>query len=573
MIRRVPFPTPATLAALAAAGIAASVAFTARHALAQEGDADAGEASAPIAADGSVHVKTGPAPIRAVTVYPSGALVTRRAQVQVPAGASVVEIDDLTPTLDEASLRARVSTAGVKVTGVSADWQASVEPPREAVARLEAQIEKISHDMQAEQDVQQSLNARRQVLDQYRALSKEAMAEAAGSPAGTAKPEAKWTPALAFVTKEQETISAGLRSSQKRLEKLQEELNAANSELAKIRAGADRRARKVEIELEADAATKADLSLDYTVADAYWGAAYDARNEGKKLDVTCFGTVTQGSGEDWSGVSLTLSTSRPAESAQVPEIRVAMLSGHARRKQPVQIVSYGKKQEKNYQEGGETQGALGGDGRVAIDDHGTGVTFRIKGQETVPADRRPHKVEIADLPLDATVGWEAIPKIAPFVYLKATAKNSAKFPLLAGPVDVFRSSGYIGTGRLDYVAPGEEFSVSLGSDDDLKVRRVIDERVDTKPKLLGSTRSLAYGYSIDLSNYKDSPETITLVENIPVTQRKEITVNLRDGSTKPDLKDDEGFLKWKVPLKPGETKTVYFGYTVEYPKDFQIGGL
>ena len=536
---------------------------------------DASDSSAPLGPDGIPRVKTSGVPISSVTVYPDGALVTRTTHVSLPAGASIVAFEDLTPGLDEASLRAHVGAAGVKIAGVSADWQGNVTPTRDAQAKLEATMEKLAADMQAERDKSSALQQRRAVLDQYRNLSREAIGENAGEGKGTAaeKPTTKWNGSIAFLTKEQASIAADLRTSQQKQEEIQEKINAAASELAKIRANADLRTRRVEVELESDHATEADIALDYSVAQAWWSPAYDARSEGQKLAVTCFGTITQATGEDWTSVALTLSTARPTEGAQVPTITVAQLSGSPRKKRPVQIVSYGQKQKTEYKNEAAGLAQMGGGERVTIDDHGSGVTFRVKGKESVPADQRPHKVEIATLPLDAALAWEAIPKIAPFVFMKATAKNTASFPFLAGPVDVFRSSGYIGTGHLDYVAPGEEFSVSLGSDDQLKVHRVIDERVDTKPKLLGSTRQLAYGYSIEVSNFKDGPETVTLVENIPVSQRKEIKVTLRDGTTKPDKQDDDGFVKWNVPLKSGETKTILFGYTVEYPSDFQIGGL
>lgn len=558
--------------ALAAAALLAAAPLATAFAQAQD---DAPDTSAPLGPDGIPRVKTSGAPVSSVTVYPDGALVTRTTHAALPAGASIVVFDDLTPGLDEASLRAHVGAAGVRIGGVSADWQGNVVSTRDAQAKLEAQVEKLAADIQAERDKSAALQQRRAVLDQYRALSHEAIGENAGEGKGTGaeKPATKWNGSLAFLTKEQASISSDLRVSQQKQQDIQEKLNAANSELAKIRANADLRTRRVEVELEADHATEADIALDYSVAQASWSPAYDARSEGKTLSVTCFGTVVQATGEDWTNVAMTLSTARPAEGAQVPTITIAQLSGSARKKRPVQIVSYGQKQKNEYKADGNVAAQTGAGERVTIDDHGTGVTFHVKGKESVPADQRPHKVEIATLPLDAALTWEAIPKIAPFVFLKATAKNGASFPFLAGPVDVFRSSGYIGTGHLDYVAPGEEFSVSLGSDDQLKVHRVIDERVDTKPKLLGSTRQLAYGYSIEVSNFKDSPETLTLVENIPVSQRKEIKVALREGTTKPDKQDDDGFVKWNVPLKSGETKTIYFGYTVEYPSDFQIGGL
>ena len=554
--------------------MAALLLLPALPAFAQDSDA-----SAPMAADGIVRVKSGPAPISAVTVYPDGALVTRTAKTSLPAGVSIVVFDDLTPSLDEASLRARLNLGGgsTKVTGVSADWQGNVVPLRDAEAKFTSQLEKIQADLQSERDKQQALASRRQVLEQYRTLSHDAIGESAGDGTKTTVPgdkgAAKWSAALAWLTKEQAAIATDQRASQLRVQDLNEKYAAASAELNKIHASADIRTRRVEVEVESAAAVDAEIALDYVVAGASWAPAYDARQGATELALTCYGTVTQATGEDWNRIALTLSTARPAEGAQVPTLLPVQLTGAVRQKRPVQIVSYGKKKAKEQDKDGETTGNAEQNGRASVDDHGTAVVFRIEGKESLPADRRPHKVEIATLPLKSELVWETIPKIAPYVYLKSTARNKGTFPLLAGEVNVFRSSGYVGTSHLEYIAPGEEFAVSLGIDDDLKVHRIIDEHADTKPKILGTTRTITYAYSIDLSNYKDGPQAVTVVENIPVTQRKEIKIGLREGTTKPDKQDDEGFVKWKVDLKPGETRTVFFGYTVEYPKDFQLGGL
>lgn len=517
--------------------------------------------------------KSADAAIKAVTVNPDGATITRRVKVKTTGKRGRVAFLGLTAGLDEASLRAKVAGGAIRVSGISAEWEGNVEPAREAVKTLETKIEDLQRKIQAENDALQALAIRHSVLEQYRTLSKEALANQA-SEAGPAT--ARWKAAVAYITKEQEAISAGERDHRLKIRDLGQDLSAANSELGKLRAPSERVTRRVEVELESDAAsTEGELALEYSVRDARWYPAYDVREDGdgKKVSFTYYGTVVQATGEDWKNIDLTLSTAKPTESAQVPTLRSVQLSGYKREKRPVRIVSYGKEAEKK-REAGPVGGAVGGQsGRAEIDDRGLAVTFTIKGKESLPADRRPHKVEVTTTLLDATLGYEAIPKISPWVYLKATAKNSTPFPILAGEVDVFRSSGYVGTGNLEYIAPGEEFAVSLGVDEDLKVKRVIDERVDTAPKLFGSTRTIAYGYSIELSNFKKGAQSITLVENIPVSQRKEIKISVREGTTKPDEKNDDGFLRWNVALSPGEQKTVSFGYLIEAPESFKFSGL
>lgn len=531
--------------------------------------------------DGIPRVASG-AGIDAVTVYPDGATITRRGKIALGKGRSIVTFSALTPALDEASIRAKLDgKSGARVTGISADWDGSLEPLREDEAKLTSAIEKLTAAIQAKKDEQQANAARRALLEQYRALAKDAMAQAAGDGTASAPKTpatARWKEAIAFLTKEQDALAVSDRLIAQAIEDLQEDLNAKHQAIAQLRTNEQRRTRRIEVEVEAETAVETEISVEYAVYSAGWFPAYDVRQEesaGKgKLSLVYYGTIVQGTGEDWKNVQLTLSTAKPAEGAQVPTLTTLMLSGNKRVKQPVQIVSYGKKKTKQDQAKSEqTIADQTLSGRAAIDDRGNAVTFTIKGRETLPADRRPHKVEVTTLALDAAIAYETVPKIAPWVFLKATAANKSAFPILAGDVNVFRSSGYVGTSSLEYIAPGEEFAVSLGVDEELKVRRVIDERVDRKPKLLGTTRNLTYAYEIVLENHKDSAQTITLVENIPVTQRKEIKIDLREGTSKPDTKDDEGFLRWKVDLKPGESRTVFFGYDLAYPSNFQLSGL
>lgn len=532
------------------------------------------DTSAPVD-DGIPRLKPAAAGISAVMVYPDGAVVTRTAKLSVPAGHSVVVFDGLTPTLDEASLVARIpGTTGARVSGISADWAGGLEPAREAEAKLTSALEKIDADIQTQNDALGTLAVRRQVLEQYRALARESIDQQASDRIVPGS-SSKWKESVGFMTKEHEALAATERSIRDKLKDLYEQRVAKQAELAKIQAGEQRKTRRVEVELEADHAVETSVSMDYQVPGAGWYPAYDARQtgDGPAMNLVYYGTVVQQTGEDWDSVALTLSTARPAEGAQVPTLLPVLLSGYKREKQPITIVSYGKEREKSFKDGAKVDQSPDQAGRATVDDHGTAITFAINGKESIAADHRPHKVEITTLNLTAKLAYEAVPKVAPWVFLKATASNSSAFPILAGEVNVFRSSGYIGSSHLDYIAPGEELSVSLGVDDDLKVRRVIDERVDRKPKLLGTTRTLAYGYEIEVENYKKDPQTITIVENIPVSQRKEIKIGMRDGTTRPDATDDDGFLKWNVPLDPGAKKTIDFGYTVEYPQSFNIEGL
>src|SRR4030095_5858559 len=62
--------------------------------------------------------------------------------------------------------------------------------------------------------------------------------------------------------------------------------------------------------------------LSYQLPDAGWRPLYDARldSEAGHVELAQLGEVQQRTGEDWSGVALTLSTARPAVGAGLPEL-------------------------------------------------------------------------------------------------------------------------------------------------------------------------------------------------------------------------------------------------------------
>ncbi len=521
------------------------------------------------AADDAPPRTTVRAAIQSVNVYPDGATVARRGRVALPAGRSTVLFEGLTAGLDEASLKGKVSSG--KVTGLAADWQGALESTRETEAKLRAEVERLQWEIQGLNDEFATLQLSRQILEQYRGHAREAIANAAAD-RGNVSP--KWNPALTFTTAEQESIAKAERAARLALEGKNAALRAAQASLQQLASPSEQLRRQVEMEVETDRAGEVEVTLEYRVRDAGWGPAYDVRHDGRgsTMQLVYYGTVWQGTGEDWNDIALTLSTARPTESAQIPTLTSLFLTGYRREKQPVTIVSYGKEAAKKLEAGaGGASGPAGG--RATVDDHGTSMVFVIQGKESLPADRRPHKVEITASRLDAAVSYETIPKVAPFVFLKVTATNTTGFPLLAGQVDVFRASGYVGSASLDYVAPQEKITVSLGPDEELRVRRVVDEKSTRAPKLLGTTKVVTQAYEIELSNFKDAPRTVTVVENLPVSQRKEIRVDLKEGTTKPTSRDDDGFVRWNVDLKPGESKKLHFGFEVELPASYQLEGI
>ncbi|HEA46967.1 MAG TPA: mucoidy inhibitor MuiA family protein, partial [bacterium] len=204
-------------------------------------------------------------------------------------------------------------------------------------------------------------------------------------------------------------------------------------------------------------------------------------------------------------------------------------------------------------------------------ERGVSVVFNIKKRENILSDNTPHKttIDVKRLSL-AELEYSSVPRLSPYAYLKATIINDTDYPLLAGKVNVFSEADYIGTSRIDTVAPQEECELFLGIDEGIKVKR---ELISKKTKSSGRKKETTYAYKIEIENYKREKETITIIDQIPVSQDSRIKVKLLETSDKPTEEIEQGIIKWRFSLLPKEKKEITFSFSIEYPRGVRIQGL
>jgi hypothetical protein len=92
--------------------------------------------------------------------------------------------------------------------------------------------------------------------------------------------------------------------------------------------------------------------------------------------------------------------------------------------------------------------------------------------------------------------------------------------------------------------------------------------------LFNSRKQRACKFQISIQNYRKSPVKLTLYDQLPVSQDKQITVNQGQISLKPtEFDKDTGKLTWKMDVNPNEKKVVELEYTVEWPADKMVSGV
>jgi len=159
-----------------------------------------------------------------------------------------------------------------------------------------------------------------------------------------------------------------------------------------------------------------------------------------------------------------------------------------------------------------------------------------------------------------------MPELDESLFFQTTQTHRGPHPLLAGPVDLIRDSGFVGRTSVMYIAPGEKFELGWGPDPELRVHRV-KSTLDVKEKALSSWAHVGHKLAVHLSNLGAREKTITLKERVPVSEIDKVRIVVAERETSEGrTPDTDGFLSWEVTLEGARRKTIQVGYTVKQHK-------
>jgi uncharacterized protein (TIGR02231 family) len=161
--------------------------------------------------------------------------------------------------------------------------------------------------------------------------------------------------------------------------------------------------------------------------------------------------------------------------------------------------------------------------------------------------------------------YYSAPKTDPTAFLTAKIINWHELDLQSGEVSLYYEGTYLGKTYIDLASFSDTLSLSLGKDNGIKVSRELVKEYSTR-KFIGSNRTDSRRYEISIRNSKRVPVKITILDQIPVSITKEISVE--DAKASESQVDKEtGIATWKFILPPAQEKKLEVSYSVKYPKD------
>ena len=524
--------------------------------------------------------------ITKVTVYLDRAKVTRQGVLTLEGTESILTISHLPITVSPESIR--VSGRGesaVKILGATTERQRFKEPVKQKLAEVEAQIEALEAD-------QRKLNARIATAQ----MQSEFVTGLKGKAEDTfstslARQKMNLGEVLGFIddignkfTEYAHQIE-DYRQQMLELDKQMDVLKARHKSFNTIK---PTESLQVLVEIEAASAGRFQLELSYTVDQASWKPLYDLRIDSAKqqLQLNYLAQITQKTGEDWTDVDLSLSTAQPGLGTIPPQLSPWYIDDLRSEKMVGAGIAYaaGELMEEN------AAPALAMRRRAAAapeedydpieaelsvakkEQKGTTVTFHLQGSGNIPSDGSPRKTTISRDELPCQLSYVAMPKLVEFAYLQAQIQNPGSgVTLLPGEGSVFCDDLFMGTSRLDNVAPGQNFEIYLGIEERIVIERELTERQVDK-KFLGSNRRVTCAYRLKIQNLLATTIQLKLSEQIPHSRSEKIRVKL----TKSDpavAVGELGLLEWKLELAANQSRTVHYQFTIEYPEDIRVTGF
>ena len=515
--------------------------------------------------------------IDTVTVYPDGATVTRVISLDLASGDSTLVAKDFPLSLDPSSLRVE-GEAGAKLTIGTIDARPPKAAPPVNLPELDKRIEALRDQRADLQGAIDSANARRKFAQRFAEASPAGLGEKA-----EARPIAEWRVAFAAIAEEVATADSAIRDATRK----QRELDRQIAELEAERSAKPPSKLEVRIDVASAAATKATLRVTYAVRNARWVPLYDARldtgarDRKPQLELVRRAEVTQSTGEDWSNVTLGVSTTRISRGGSAPELHSLIaqypqvpkplalgtasdLARPAPMTRQAQSPAMAKIEAAEPRERADEQQAVAEIGDFQ-------ATFKIPGRVSLGAAEGAKSLRIAAMTVPADLAVRAAPVLDPTAFLEASFKQTDDSTLLPGKVAIYRDGVFVGRGKLSAPAKDDIVRLGFGADDKVRIERAVLKRNEGSAGLLVTTsKTDERAFKTTIRNGHDFPIRVAIEDQLPVSENEDIVVEMLPASTQPtasNIRDKRGVLEWSFDAKPGEARDINFAWRVRWPKD------
>lgn len=507
------------------------------------------------------------ADIAEATMFLSGAEVTRRADVSIPAGEHQLFI--ALPDADFAGSIAVQGPAGL-ILGqpvLMPDHpltEGALDDPEQAAARSVA--------LAAEQALEAALDTLALADGTIRAIEVqlEYLAALSGDWAASADPAAL-TQLLATLGAETGRLEGELHAARVARRAPAQTVTDRETELRLARAALDRlspfgtNVDMVVVSMTAPEATQGPIALDYFTHAANWGPSHELRlnSETGQLDLARFVTVRAQEPARWQNVAMRFSTSEPQRQRE-PSL---LWATPARIMEPMaeprlsDDLAFGQDQPgiMAAPAPAEIRAAVAIEGLSISFDYATPVSIGDSGEAVLP---------LTPLTLQSETEIRAVPRMDQTAFLVARFQNDSGAPIMPGPARFFRDGALISEDYLPLIPIGAEAELGFGPLDHLPLIWIDRSLAEGDRGIITAantqTRQIAFG----VENLSDRPQTVRLLYATPFAEQEDLSlqVTLTPEPDARDIDDQRGVHAWAMDLEPGARTLIEMTIDFDWPE-------
>lgn len=510
------------------------------------------------------------APPTTVTAYANGALVTRTASFDIPAGQHTLRIADMDPDLDPQAIDVVLQGATVTSNSWSGDpsgpWRAPRTPEwLAAKATLDAATAALA---ELDDRVILALSRGQAAKDQIGFLTNLTLPEDAQTDVATLRAIGQMiasdgTAARAAI-QEAEAEARTLRKDRPDLEFAVEEARAALSDVTP----ANTNPATLVLAVTAVKAGPATLTLRYVSPRVQWAPTYRLYLQGDgTLRVERGAVVSQFSNEDWRDVSLTLSTLSPFRGSDPGTLWPLLRRIEDKPDEEDRMVimrSVGAVADSVAPEPAMEEAAKG-----IADFSGIGVSYTLPGTVTVPARDDAVQITFDSLSFEAKLSARAVPRLNRTAFRQVSFTNTSSEILLPGQATLYVDRQLIGAGQISALPPNADIDIFFGPIEGLRLKRTVLDRTEGDRGIITRSNQEREDFRLEVENLTDRDWQVDLRESVPFSEQEDLEITWQ-ASPAPDdqaVDDRRGILEWSFTLPAGDTQVIELQTMITWPQD------
>jgi len=503
--------------------------------------------------------------VRAATIFSDRAVITRTGTAKLKQGRNEIVFDGIADRLATRSIRAGKNIPeGVKVVSVSWERRVSANIDNALFSETEAKLSTAKIKKMKLFDEISAAEARVKMLARCREFIEKTIAKNGEKNAHTD---------VQKISDETQKSFDEIEEKSALLLKIEREISELEKNLEKISGNANaRRTLRVVVNVDSAREDTVEIPIAYTTFFARWVPSYDIRvfsDRSRATEFSCSGLISQNTGEDWRDVQLTLSTARARALANPPSPTTTSVSGEAVDPATRKIVT----QASGVALSGTTKDALVANNDLPAENARettpvAPVVFSLGDGHNVQTGGNAQRMHIADATLeDVAFEFEAAPAVRHGVYLRATTKKGAPFPVISGFANLFRDANFVGKTSLKYAPEDSEFSFFAGNADGFSTAcKTLPAFHERDGSFFSGTKKgdLFKSEIYTIANRTETAQKIRVRSQVEVSELDDIKISIlekangRVPATTSDyvLEKDTGLIFWDVEVPAKGEKNI-----------------